>query len=60
MAYDAPVAWQLTDPNGNHTTWGYDAADRMTTMTDSLGHSATYVYNNDDQLTDTTDREASE
>jgi RHS repeat-associated protein len=46
----------LTDPLGNQTTWGYDAADRMTTMTDPLGHAATYAYNADDQLTDTTDR----
>src|SRR5207248_1657255 len=33
-----------TDPNGNVTTFQYDARGNRTKMTDALGHVTTYTY----------------
>ena len=42
----------MVDPDGNRTTWAYDAADRLTTHDRPNGATTTYVYDADGELTD--------
>jgi RHS repeat-associated protein len=44
-----PVA--ITDPNGNTTTYGYDADGNVTSKTNALGNTWTYTYNGFDERT---------
>jgi YD repeat-containing protein len=45
----------VIDQNGNKTSYGYDDADRLTSVTDAQTPTAgvtTYVYNTENNLTD--------
>ena len=45
----------MTDPNGNVTTYAYDALNRRTTMTEPLGHVTSLVYDPVGNLAQKTD-----
>ena len=56
-AYDAAGNMtSLTDPDGNVTSWTYDALNRGVSETNPLG-TAYYSYDADGDLTQTTDRD---
>ncbi len=45
----------LTDPAGNVTRYGYDAAGDLTSVTDPLGRATSYTYDSNHQLLTVTD-----
>jgi YD repeat-containing protein len=46
--------WHL-DQNGKQTTYAYDDADRLTSVTDAAQHLTQYAYDNENNLSSITD-----